>query len=104
LELVSGWTAEEREEMRAAVPFQALEVRIKGRTLREVALDMLALARGGLRRRGLRDASGADESAYLAPLEAIAERGQPLAAARLQAYNTRWGGSVDPAFAECVLL
>jgi glutamate--cysteine ligase len=104
LKLVSGWTAEEREEMRAAVPFHALQVRIKGRTLREVALDMLALARDGLRRRGLRDASGADESAYLAPLEAIAERGRPLAADRLEAYNTRWGGSVDPAFAECVLL
>ena len=104
LELVSGWTAEEREEMRAAVPFHALQVRIKGRTLREVALDMLALARSGLQRRGLRDESGADETAYLAPLEAIAERGQPLAVDRLEAYNTRWGGSVDPAFAECVLL
>jgi glutamate--cysteine ligase len=104
LELVSGWTAEEREELRAAVPFQALRARIKGRTLREVALDMLTLARGGLRRRALRDAGGADESVYLAPLEAIAEKGQPLAAERLEAYNGRWGRSVDPAFEECVLL
>ncbi len=104
LELVSGWTAEEREKLRAAVPFQALQARIKGRTLREVALDMLTLARGGLQRRALRDASGADESVYLAPLEAIAEKGQPLAAERLEAYNGRWGRSVDPAFEECVLL
>jgi glutamate--cysteine ligase len=104
LELVSGWTAEERQELRDAVPFQALRARIKGRTLREVALDMLTLARGGLQRRALRDADGADESIYLAPLEAIAEKGEPLAAERLEAYNGRWGRSVDPAFEECVLL
>ena len=103
LALVSDWTAEEREELRAAVPFHALQTRIKGRTLREVALDMLTLARGGLERRALRDANGADESVYLAPLEAIAES---CAARRgkTQAFNTRWGGSVDPAFEECVLL
>ena len=104
LGLVSSWTAEEREELRAAVPFQALQARIKGRTLREVALDMLTLARGGLQRRALRDASGVDESVYLAPLEVIAEKGEPLAAERLEAYNGRWGRSVDPAFEECVLL
>ena len=104
LDLVSRWTAREREELRAAVPFQALQSRIKTRTLREVALDMLALAREGLRRRALRDPSGADESVYLAPLEAIAERGRPLATERLEAYNGRWEKSVDPAFEECVLL
>jgi len=104
LQLVSGWTAEAREELRAAVPFQALQTRIKSRTLREVALDMLALARDGLRRRALRDAGGADESVYLAPLERIAETGQPLATERLEAYNGRWKKSVDPAFEECVLL
>jgi len=104
LELVSHWTAQDREELRDAVPFQALQSRIKSRTLREVALDMLSLARDGLRRRALRDSSGADESVYLAPLAAIAEKGQPLATERLEAYNERWGKSVDPAFEECVLL
>ncbi|ARN82198.1 glutamate--cysteine ligase [Methylocystis bryophila] len=104
LELASGWTGEEREELRAVVPFQALQSRIKGRGLREVALDMLALARGGLQRRALRAANGADESVYLAPLEAIAETGRPLAVERLEAYNGRWGRSVDPSFEECVLL
>ena len=50
------------------------------------------------------DAGGADESEYLAPLEAIAQSGRPLAVERLEAYNGRWKKSVEPAFEECVLL
>jgi glutamate--cysteine ligase len=103
-ELIRGWSAEDRENLRAEVPTKALEARVRGRSAREIALDMLALAKGGLARRARRDASGVDETIYLAPLEAIAESGRTLAAQRLEAFHQRWDQSVEPAFEECVLL
>ncbi len=102
-ELVRDWSADEREALRVDAPSQALAARIKGRSAREVALDMLALSRAGLERRGRLDASGADESIYLEPLESIAQSGETLAALRLASFHKGWKGSVEPAFNECVL-
>jgi glutamate--cysteine ligase len=103
LELIKGWSDEERDALRADVPRLALRARIGGREARDIALDMLALARGGLARRAARDAQGRDETIYLAPLEAIAETGRTLAEQRLEDYRGRWRGTVDPAFEECVM-
>ncbi len=101
--LIHGWSAEARETLRANAPLKALEARIAGRSAREIALDMLALARAGLKRRARLNAFGEDETIYLAPLEAIAQSGKPLAALRLEAFYERWGRSVEPAFEECVM-
>ena len=102
-ELIKGWSAEEREALRAEVPKKALAATIKGRSLRDIGRDVLALSRGGLTRRARRDAAGRDETAYLAPLEEIVESGRTLAERRLEAYEGRWGCSIDKAFDECAL-
>jgi glutamate--cysteine ligase len=102
-EMIKDWSAEERHALRVEAPVRALEARIKGRSAREIALDMLALSRAGLQRRARLDAAGRDEAIYLEPLEAIAQSGRPLAAQRLESFNARWGGSVEPAFEECVM-
>ena len=47
-ELIRGWSATERQNLRDEVPFKGLEASIRGRSAREIALDMLALARAGL--------------------------------------------------------
>jgi len=67
-----------------------------------VACEALALARGGLARRRFQDASGADETRYLDPLDAIAASGRTQAHELLDRYHGPWGGSVLPAFRECV--
>jgi glutamate--cysteine ligase len=103
LALISEWSSEEREALRADVPRLALAARIHGRSAREVARDVLALARAGLARRAALDAAGRDETAFLEPLEAIVESGRTLAEQRLDAFHGRWGKSVEPAFEECVL-
>jgi glutamate--cysteine ligase len=103
LDIFRDWTAEDREALRADVPRLALRARVRGREARDIAREMLALARGALARRARRDAAGNDETIYLQPLEEIAETGRTLAEQRLEAYHGRWGGSVDPAFEECVM-
>ena len=100
-DLVAPWTAEMRQRMRDDVPAQGFRAAIDGRTVRDVARDMLAISRGGLERRGFRDAGGRDETQYLAPLDALVERGQTTADLLLERYHGAWGGSVDPVFTEC---
>jgi glutamate--cysteine ligase len=99
-ELVADWTLAEREQLRADVPAQALAARIRGQTVRELAVKVLELAAGGLRRRGRLNDSGRDESIFLDTLKDIAQSGRTPAEEMLEAYHGRWGGSVDPIFRE----
>ena len=55
LDLVKGWTAAEREAVRATVPRLGLATPVAGRSIGAVAAEALALARAGLQRRGRRD-------------------------------------------------
>ncbi|NNC01165.1 glutamate--cysteine ligase, partial [Corallococcus exiguus] len=89
-------------QLRADVPKLALHARIAGRSAQDVARDVLALSRMGLRNRGHRDASGEDESRHLAYLDEIAESGRTAAERLLARFHGEWNGSVLPAFEECV--
>ncbi|MEX0814399.1 MAG: glutamate--cysteine ligase [Dongiaceae bacterium] len=99
-DLVKDWTAAEREALRREVPRRALHTPFRGRPLRAVALEMLAIARDGLRRRARLDRTGDDEGRFLNILHEIAESGACPAETKLEAYHGRWHGSVDPIFTE----
>jgi glutamate--cysteine ligase len=101
-ELVKSWSAEDREQLRADVPKQALKARIAGRSVQDVARDALALSRAGLQRRGYRDDSGRDETRHLSYAEEIVTSGRTQAERLLELYHGRWNSSVIPAFKECV--
>ena len=49
--LIEGWSAEDRQKLRDDAPLLGLAAEARGRDLRSVAADMLAIARGGLKRR-----------------------------------------------------
>jgi glutamate--cysteine ligase len=100
-DLVRGWSASERESMRAAVPRLGLHASIGGRCLGAVAAEALAIARTGLQARARRDGNGRDEAVYLQPLEAIVAAGRSHAQERLADYEGPWEKSVDPAFTTC---
>ena len=100
-DLVKGWTAAERQALRDAVPREALAAKVAGRALRDIAGDVLRIARAGLAERGHKDAAGHDESGYLDVLDEVVAVGTQ--AGRLLAhYEGDWRRSVDPAFRECV--
>lgn len=101
-DLVKGWSAEEREQLRVDVPKRALQASIAGRSAADVAKDALALSRAGLARRGRLDDSGRDETRHLAYVEEIVLSGRAAAERLLDRYHGPWQGSVLPAFAECV--
>jgi len=99
-DLIADWTAAEREQMRRDVPRMGLATPHRSRTLREIALEMLDIAREGLHRRARRSTAGEDETHFLDPLFAIAGSGRTPAEELLEDYKTRWRGNVDPVFTE----
>src|SRR5258708_4509807 len=57
-DLVADWTDEERETMRRDVPLLGLDTPHRSRNFRDIALEMLEIAREALHRRARRDACG----------------------------------------------
>jgi glutamate--cysteine ligase len=100
--LVKDWTAEERQRLRDEVPRLGFSAKIRGRDLRDIAADMVAIARGGLTRRARLNAKGEDETVWLAPLEAIVDSGRSPAQDWIESFEGPWGRTVDPAFEEAV--
>jgi glutamate--cysteine ligase len=97
-DLVGDWTRADRAELRAAGPRDGLQARVAGRSVQDVARDMLAISRAGLTARARLDAEGGDEGQYLDPLDRIAETGETVADRMLALYRGEWRESADPAY------
>ncbi|MCI4677787.1 glutamate--cysteine ligase [Rhodoblastus acidophilus] len=101
-DLVKDFSAQDRDDLRKAAPRTGLAAKIRGRSLLDLARDIMPLARAGLERRMRLDQHGRDETQYLAVLEEIAATGENLAQKRLALYHGAWKESVLPAFRECI--
>ncbi len=99
-DLCRDWTAEEREELRTAVPRHGIHAPFRGGTVRDIARRMLAIARAGLEARARGDRIGQNESAFLDPVQEVVESGRTFAEQLLEAYRERWNGEIDPVFVE----
>ena len=100
-ELVKGWSMEEREALRSAVPKLALHAPIPGGgTLRDIAGDVLDIAAAGLNARARINASGDNESGFLDPLREIVRTGKVPAQVLLDRFNGDWGGDITRVYEE----
>jgi len=100
LQLVKGWTPQDLHRLRGDVSREGLNARIHGRSVRDVARDMLELAHTGLAGRARLNASGDDETGFLQPLRRIVETSLTPAEVLLERFETEWNGSLDPLFIE----
>ncbi|HBC55275.1 MAG TPA: glutamate--cysteine ligase, partial [Alphaproteobacteria bacterium] len=75
-DLVKDWSAEERQALRDNVPKTALHTDFRGRPIKEIANEVLAIARSGLKSRAALDRNGKDEQHFLDVLQEIAAAGQ----------------------------
>ena len=101
--LLHGMGRDDALALRAAVPREGLDTPFRGATLRDLARAVVEIARDGLHARAHRDATGADETIYLAPLEAIAAGGPTQAEHWLSRYHGAWQGDVRQIFAEAAI-
>jgi glutamate--cysteine ligase len=100
-DLVKGWSIEEREELRSAVPRLGLETPVPGgRSMQELGADVLDIASAGLTARGMLDGAGSNESGFLDPLRDIIASGQTPADRLLARYHGEWGGDVSRVYQE----
>ena len=97
-DLAKGWSAAERAKLRADAPVLGLKAEVRGRSVQEIARDLLALSEAGLKRRARKDQAGRDETCYLAPLQEITASGITAAERMLALYNGPWGGDVSKAY------
>jgi len=100
-DLVKDLTPEDRQSFRDNAPREGLRAIAAGRSLLDLARDVLPLARAGLTRRRRLDPTGRDEGQYLDVLEEIAESGQNLAERRLSQFHGAWQGDITRAFDDC---
>ncbi len=98
-DLVRDWTDEERQRLREEVPRTALHTPFRDGTVADVARRVVELARAGLQRRA-RFEDGADETRYLAPLEATLALGKTPAERWLDRYHGEWAGDLGRIFDE----
>jgi glutamate--cysteine ligase len=89
-DLVKKWNWAERQELHHQVPREALRSRARGHSLRDLAQELLAIARVGLGRNPRLDANGRDESIYLHDLEELVGRGLCPADVVLSRWNGEW--------------
>ena len=99
-DLVKDWSIEELAELRAGVPRAGLRTAFRGRPIHHIARQVLDLASAGLRARAEEDWGGQDERQFLTALRVVVESGRTPAEEKLDLFNGRWHGSVDPIFAE----
>jgi glutamate--cysteine ligase len=97
-DLVKDWTDEERAHLRREVPKTGLATIFRGKPLKILARQTVAIARQGLASRKRYDYLGRDEGRYLEELSEIAERGRTPADDLLAKYHGDWQGRVDPVF------
>jgi len=97
-DLVKDWSADERQALREGVPRLAFGLPFRKGTVRDVAREMVAIARDGLEARGRRDSLGQSEAQFLATLTQIAEEGRTPAERLIEDFNGKWASSVEPVF------
>lgn len=95
-DLVKGWTLEEREALRTAVPAEGLRAAVPGGgTLHELAREVVAIARAGLSARARLNASGDNETGFLDTLDEIVASGKVPAQRLLDKFHGEWNGDVS---------
>lgn len=96
--MVRDWSNDDREYLRATTPKQGLQTAFMGTTVQDIAKNMLVISQEGLRRRGVLDAKGNDESLYLEPLHEIAHSGLNVSQRLKQRLQGEWNGDIRKVF------
>lgn len=97
-DLCKGWDIEDHERLRADVARIGLRAEVAGRSVQDIARDMLNIAGAGLKARNRLSGGLVDESGYLTELVEIAESGITPAERLLELYNGPWQGDAGRAF------
>ncbi|HEY8574163.1 glutamate--cysteine ligase [Phenylobacterium sp.] len=97
-DLCKDWDIADHERLRGDVTRVGLKATVAGRTVQDVARDVLQIAAEGLKRRNRLSGGLVDESGYLTELFEIAASGVTPAERLLELYNGPWAGDASKVF------
>ncbi|ESQ83799.1 glutamate--cysteine ligase [Asticcacaulis sp. AC466] len=99
-DLVKGWTSADHNTLRHMAAKTGLKGDIAGRPVKDWAMDMLDIAKDGLKRRNRLSGGMVDETGYLGELFEIADSGLTPADRLLEKYNGVWQGDLSKLYAQ----
>ena len=99
-DLCKDWDIADHERLRRDVTRLGLKAEVAGRSVRDIAVDLVAIARQGLKNRAKFSGGMVDERGYLAELEDIADSGVTPAERLLDLYRGPWQGDVKRIYAD----
>jgi glutamate--cysteine ligase len=94
-DLCKDWDIADHERLRRDVTRLGLKAEVAGRSVRDIAVDMVAIAKQGLKNRARFSGGMVDERGYLSELEDIADSGLTPAERLLDLYNGDWKGDLS---------
>jgi glutamate--cysteine ligase len=94
-DLVKDWDIADHERLRRDVTRLGLRAEVAGRSVRDIAVDMVTIAQRGLKNRARFSGGMVDERGYLSELEDIADSGVTPAERLLDLYHGEWEGDVS---------
>ena len=92
--LCKDWSYIDIENLSFEAAKHGLKAKIKGFSVKEVATELISLAKIGLQKRAKYDTQGNDETQYLKVLEEIIETGRTPAEQLLEKYNSDWNKQI----------
>ena len=101
-DLVKDWSAPFREALRIAAADQALQARVEGVSMHDLAREVLAISEAGLAARAKEGAGGLlpDETHFLNALKESVDSGKVPADELLERYHGDWGGDLSRIYAD----
>ncbi|ESQ74484.1 glutamate--cysteine ligase [Asticcacaulis sp. AC402] len=99
-DLVKGWTTDDHNKLRAMAARTGLKGDIAGRPVKDWAMDVLNIAKAGLRNRNRLSGGMVDETGYLGELFEIAASGLTPADRLLEKYHGVWQGDIRRLYAD----
>lgn len=99
-DLVKGWSMDDRQALRDAVPRLALDAPLGAGRLGDIAAEVLDIAASGLAARARFDCAGNNEVGFLEPLRDIVASGKVTAQRLLDLYHGEWNGDLTRIYKE----
>ena len=99
-DLVKGWTTADHNALRGMAARTGLKGDIAGRPVKDWTMDVLNIAKTGLKNRNRLSGGLIDESGYLGELFDIADSGLTPADRLLEKYNGVWQGDIRKLYEE----
>ena len=101
-DLVKGWDAETREELRIQASRDGLQAQVGKINMHDLAKEVVAISEAGLKARAMPGAGGMvpDETHFLNALKDSLETGKSPADELLDRYHGDWNGDISRIFAD----